>query len=443
MGGTQSHSTVVLPVETPHEAAGKSGRTGLEDTPPPNITFANQDGEGNEKPSLLAPEKHEIEKGPTSADTLLLREEGNGNGGAVIAATAAIVDTTASSARKCELLNPSVETMHEPISRVRRSDKSILVSTIVAAPAIPEQATGAAATAHATEHKNRQISSEPSGGGRRSSAGTSVLVSRAPVQQSVDDPVDGMSDSQFVESWARRSMCAGGNKRKSVTAAAACFGPDAWKHKEVLDWNPDDVLFWLSSDPKIKPFILAPAFAGRQVDGRKLSELTMSDLKDPVFHYPGFRGKTPTVLWVELKRKQPQGSKQNSSARFSCGQSIEDEAAHNVLCTVEEFVGRGAFGEVYAVRWKGVGRDRAKIFAMKTVRFKDIDEDKRDEYRILLVEEILTAARVKPHPNVIAVAHAHIMGFCTDAEEYFCFEDFVRGRNLEQLVRGGLGDLYK
>lgn len=60
------------------------------------------------------------------------------------------------------------------------------------------------------------------------------------------------------------------------------------------------------------------------------------------------------------------------------------------LCTVTRFVGQGAFGEVYEVVWTGVGRERGATLAMKTVRLADLDTDKRDEYRVLLVEEILT-----------------------------------------------------
>lgn len=34
------------------------------------------------------------------------------------------------------------------------------------------------------------------------------------------------------------------------------------------------------------------------------------------------------------------------------------------------------------------------------------------------------------------------MGFCSESEEYFCFEDFVTGRDLEELVGEGAGELY-
>lgn len=60
------------------------------------------------------------------------------------------------------------------------------------------------------------------------------------------------------------------------------------------------------------------------------------------------------------------------------------------LCTVTRFVGQGAFGEVYEVVWAGVGRERGATLAMKTVRLADLDMDKQDEYRVLLLEEILT-----------------------------------------------------
>lgn len=54
----------------------------------------------------------------------------------------------------------------------------------------------------------------------------------------------------------------------------------------------------------------------------------------------------------------------------------------------------------------------------------------------------LQAVRVKPHPNVVNVRFAHIMGFCSENEEYFCFEDFVTGKSLEELVAEGEGELY-
>lgn len=49
---------------------------------------------------------------------------------------------------------------------------------------------------------------------------------------------------------------------------------------------------------------------------------------------------------------------------------------------------------------------------------------------------------MKPHPNVVNVRFAHIMGFCSESEEYICFEDFVTGRDLGDLVAEGKGELY-
>lgn len=49
---------------------------------------------------------------------------------------------------------------------------------------------------------------------------------------------------------------------------------------------------------------------------------------------------------------------------------------------------------------------------------------------------------MKPHPNVVNVRFAHIMGFCSEREEYLCFGDFVTGRDLEDLVVEGEGSLY-
>ena len=63
------------------------------------------------------------------------------------------------------------------------------------------------------------------------------------------------------------------------------------------------------------------------------------------------------------------------------------------ICTVKRFVGQGEFGEVYEVVWAGVGKDRGATMAMKTVRLADVSSEKRDECRILLIEEILTVRR--------------------------------------------------
>ena len=42
--------------------------------------------------------------------------------------------------------------------------------------------------------------------------------------------------------------------------------------------------------------------------------------------------------------------------------------------------------------WTGVGADWGETLAMKTVRLADVPPDKRDEYRIIFVEEILTVS---------------------------------------------------
>lgn len=50
---------------------------------------------------------------------------------------------------------------------------------------------------------------------------------------------------------------------------------------------------------------------------------------------------------------------------------------------------------------------------------------------------------MKPHPNVVNVRFAHIMGFCTEDEEYLCFEDFVTGKDLGCVIADGKGELYE
>lgn len=70
-----------------------------------------------------------------------------------------------------------------------------------------------------------------------------------------------------------------------------------------------------------------------------------------------------------------------------------DEAVSTPLCTVKQPVGQGAFGEVYQVVWTGFGADRGATLAMKTTRLADISSNERDEYRVLLMEEMLTVSR--------------------------------------------------
>ncbi|CAM9502681.1 unnamed protein product [Ectocarpus sp. 4 AP-2014] len=228
--------------------------------------------------------------------------------------------------------------------------------------------------------------------------------------------------------------------------------------KDVLEWTAADVRTWIRALPRgLATFAEAEAFAKGRVDGKKLAALTLSDIKRKEFHHAKFKAKIPTALWVEIKRIQqtvptPVTAVTVAAAaattaavlpsRFSPGQTIVDEAVNTTLCTVKQSVGQGAFGEVYQVVWTGIGSDRGSTLAMKTVRLADISSDERDEYRVLLVEEILAAVRVKPHPNVVNVRFAHIMGFCSENEEYFCFEDFVTGKSLEELVAEGEGELY-
>lgn len=109
----------------------------------------------------------------------------------------------------------------------------------------------------------------------------------------------------------------------------------------------------------------------------------------------------PTALWVEIKKIQltvPTPAEAVATtpvlpSRFAPGETIVDEAVGTPLCTVKQSVGRGAFGEVYQVVWTGIGADRGATLAMKTTRLADISSDERDEYRVLLMEEILTVCQ--------------------------------------------------
>eukprot|EP00903_Cladosiphon_okamuranus_P013903 g12931.t1 len=242
--------------------------------------------------------------------------------------------------------------------------------------------------------------------------------------------------------------------RSSSTLNSKLAAVDLPYGKNVLDWTTADVLAWVRGLPRgLAAFAEAEAFANGQVDGKRLATLKLSDIKRKEFHHAKFNAKIPTALWVEIKQIQltvPAPTEALATvpvlpSRFVPGQTIVDESVGTPLCTVKQPVGQGAFGEVYQVVWTGIGADRGATLAMKTTRLADISSNERDEYRVLLVEEILTAVRIKPHPNVVNVRFAHIMGFCSESEEYFCFEDFVTGRNLEELVSEGEGEgeLYK
>ncbi|CAM9504523.1 unnamed protein product, partial [Scytosiphon promiscuus] len=266
------------------------------------------------------------------------------------------------------------------------------------------------------------------------------------------DRVKGKAHDENVAGTSAATNGRSKSKLDSVSKRSDPAAVDQLADKPILEWTAADVLTWVRALPRgLGAFAEAEAFAKGRVNGKMLATLKLSDIKRKEFRHAKFKAKIPMALWVEIKQLQqtvpsPAAAEVTtasvSPSRFSPGQTIVDEAVNTPLCTVKQSVGQGAFGEVYQVIWTGIGADRGTTLAMKAVRLADVKFDERDGYRIILLEEILTAVRVKPHPNVVNVRFAHIMGFCSDNEEYFCFEDFVTGRDLEEVIREGEGELY-
>jgi serine/threonine-protein kinase len=90
--------------------------------------------------------------------------------------------------------------------------------------------------------------------------------------------------------------------------------------------------------------------------------------------------------------------------------------------TLLEFVGRGAFGEVYRAREARLDRD---------VALKLLPLDATEARASSIIEEGRLAARVR-HPNVVTIHGAERRG-----GQVGLWMEFIRGRTLEQMLRHG------
>lgn len=94
--------------------------------------------------------------------------------------------------------------------------------------------------------------------------------------------------------------------------------------------------------------------------------------------------------------------------------------------TITDFLGRGAFGEVY----RASGESTGVVIAVKLLPVGQLDEESR---RIALLNEIKAAKQID-HPNVVKVLHVD-EGTILDLGPFACME-YVSGGTLARLLRG-------
>jgi serine/threonine protein kinase len=94
--------------------------------------------------------------------------------------------------------------------------------------------------------------------------------------------------------------------------------------------------------------------------------------------------------------------------------------------TITDFLGRGAFGEVY----RASGESTGVVIAVKLLPVGQLHEESR---RIALLNEIKAAKQID-HPNVVKVLHVD-EGTIVDLGPFACME-YVSGGTLARLLRG-------
>jgi eukaryotic-like serine/threonine-protein kinase len=92
---------------------------------------------------------------------------------------------------------------------------------------------------------------------------------------------------------------------------------------------------------------------------------------------------------------------------------------------LSDFLGRGAFGEVY----RGVGEVTGTVIAVKLLRLGELSDETS---RAALLNEIRAAQQIE-HPNVVRVLHID-NGSIPGLGPYACME-YVSGGNLARLLR--------
>lgn len=105
------------------------------------------------------------------------------------------------------------------------------------------------------------------------------------------------------------------------------------------------------------------------------------------------------------------------------GQRITGPQAESFLIT--DFLGRGAFGEVY----RAVGDSSGSVIAVKLLPLGELSDETA---RVALLNEIQVAQQIN-HPNVVRVLHVDT-GTFAELGPYACME-YVSGGNLARLLR--------
>lgn len=128
------------------------------------------------------------------------------------------------------------------------------------------------------------------GRGDSTNLGTESTLAEPRVHRSADGPLEGGK-------YRRCSITSGDN------LTGLCFPTptldDNLTGKDVLLWTAADVLTWIKTLPRgLDAFAEAEAFSCGTVDGEKLANLTLSDLKQKKFHHAKFRAKVLSCVCV-------------------------------------------------------------------------------------------------------------------------------------------------
>ena len=97
---------------------------------------------------------------------------------------------------------------------------------------------------------------------------------------------------------------------------------------------------------------------------------------------------------------------------------------HNEVCVVSDFLGRGAFGEVYRAK----GETTGSVIAVKLLPLGQLSDDTG---RRALLNEIKAAQKID-HPNVVRVLHVDD-GSIAELGPYACME-YISGGTLAALL---------
>ena len=141
--------------------------------------------------------------------------------------------------------------------------------------------------------------------------------------------------------------------------------------------------------------------------------------------------ETPNLTWTAPGRG---GIK--SGWLFSAGHEMKDGRGE-VAFKIEELLGRGSYGEVYAINYTGLWNSRICDWgirrAMKCVKLDSMTQEMRLNLFLPLCEEALLGVKIGTHPNIIALRDT-----LPSAEEFLVIIDLVEGaKELHKCYKDG------